>query len=119
MEREFEKYLKPSEQQTARKTVETLLAAGYSLSVFDGEEITVKRSLDAESILGAMGTTDEDWLKVYPLAEGNPKPAPIGWVRFVWGNEDWVAIADYTTNLETVLQLVFSWVEEQETAASK
>ena len=112
---EWGKYLKDSEKQTAERTVDVLLAAGYSLAVFDGEEITISRSTDKPAILAALGSSYEDHLKVYPMEPR--RTAAIGWVRFVWGNEDWVAICDHTTNLEAVLQPVFDWMEEQETAA--
>ena len=113
-ETSFSKYLKPSEQQTAARVVDDLLAAGYSLGVFDGEEITVKRSTDRQAILEAMGTTEEDYIKVYPMEPR--RTAAIGWVRFVWGNEDWVAICDHTTNLEAVLAPTFAWMESKAAA---
>lgn len=106
--RDFEKYLKQSEQQTITKTVDALLAAGFEISVDDGEQITVKRSTDKETILGAMGTTEEDYLRV-----GRANENTFGWVRFVYGNEDWVAICDHTTNLEAILQPVFDWMDMQ------
>ena len=108
---DFEKYLKPSERQTAEKTADVLLAAGFSLTVFDGEEETVKQSTDKVAILGAMGTTEEDYLRVYFGS------VYWGMVRFVWGNEDWVAICDYSTRLEEALRPVTEWMDEQSNAA--
>ena len=106
----FQKYLKKSEQETAIRTIKALLKAGHKLSVFDGEEVTIEKSTDLEVIRDAMGTTEEDVLFVY----ANQHPERIGFVQFVWGNEDWVAIADYTTNLEGVLKPVFDWMDAQE-----
>ena len=111
------KYLKDSEKQTAERTVDALLAAGWQISVDDGEEITVKRSTDKPAILAALGTTEEDFLRVHQgnAAAGIGAPLCVrGWVRFVWGNEDWVAICDHTTNLEEILKPVFDWMEAQE-----
>ena len=104
-----------SERKTAMKVIDNLLGAGFSLGVFDGEEITVSRSTDGAAILEAMGTTDEDYIKVYPMgATAKSKPPAMGWVRFVWGNEDWVAVCDYTTNLEPIMEGVQAWTDEQE-----
>jgi 3-mercaptopyruvate sulfurtransferase SseA len=108
--------MKASEQQTAERTISALLAAGYSLGVYDGEETTVEHSTNAAEVLAAMGTTDEDRLLVYANSGEMPYKR-IGWVLFVWGNEDWVAIADNTTNLEDALKPVTDWVEEQSNAA--
>jgi len=30
--------------------------------------------------------------------------APSGWVYFVYGNDGWDVVSDYTTNLEAVLK---------------
>ncbi len=108
-----------SERRTAVKVIDDLLAAGFSLGVFDGEEITISRSTDGAAILAAMYTTEEDYIKVYPLpTEGRMKPPAMGWVRFVWGNEDWVAVCDYTTNLEPIMAGVQTWQDEQEAACA-
>lgn len=104
-----------SERQTVEKTIAALLAAGYCLSVNDGEETTIKRSTDPATIIAAMHTTDEDYLLVHAHLNYVEN---FGWVRFVWGNEDWVAINDHTTNLEVELKPVFDWLEEQELAHS-
>lgn len=93
------------EKRIARATIKGLLAAGFLITVFDGEEETVQRSRSPKVILGAMMTTDEDYLIVF-----NPGPSwrgddgrRAGWVRFVYGNSGWDVINDYTTNLESAL----------------
>jgi hypothetical protein len=65
------------EKQIVIKTVTDLLAAGYKLNVDDG---------------------DDDYLHVY---QGKKH---IGWVRFVYGNDGWDVISDYTCNLEDALK---------------
>lgn len=89
------------ERRIMKRCVKELLAAGYQLSVFDGEEITVRRSTDRKAILAAMRTTDDDYLYVYQGADKK-----IGWVRFVYGNDGPDVICDYTTNLEAALKPV-------------
>lgn len=87
------------ERLIAKQCIADLLKAGYEVSVFDGEETTVKRSRDADAIYAAMFTADEDYLHVHNVGAKDH----FGWVRFVYGNDGYDVINDYTTNLETVL----------------
>ena len=96
------------EQKIARHTVTALLACGYSLSVYDGEEVTVERSTDKTAICNAMYTTDEDYLFVFRAGESSR----IGWVRFVYGNDGWDVICDYTTNLDSPMESVMQFAEK-------
>ena len=82
------------EKLIAKQCIVDLLAAGCKITVFDGEETTLVDSTDAAAILSAMFTTDEDYLHT---------TGPIGWVRFIYGNDGWDVINDYTTNLEPFL----------------
>jgi hypothetical protein len=59
-------YLSYSDKLTATALVRECLQRGYSLSVHDGEEWTVKQSRDENAICGALGTTE-----VEPSRYGN------------------------------------------------
>jgi hypothetical protein len=86
------------ERKICMATVDALLAAGYSLGVNDGEEVTLEFSRDREKIADALFTTDEDYLYVYE-AERDPAAKdkrPDMWVRFVYGNDGWDVICDYS-----------------------
>lgn len=88
------------ERKIAVAAINALLAAGYSLGVNDGEETTIHHSTDPKAIEKAMFTTDEDWLLVY-VKGGNEKDVrPDYWVRFVYGNDGWDVINDYSVHLE-------------------
>ncbi|RWI35531.1 hypothetical protein [Mesorhizobium sp.] len=92
------------ERQIAERLVKDILAAGYALSVYDGEETTLKRSTDATAVLKAMFTTDEDYLMVHDIADGDGfQEKNFGYVWLIYGNGHDV-ISDCTTNLETVMQ---------------
>jgi hypothetical protein len=84
------------EQQIATKVVDTLLEAGYTLSVNDGEETTLKHSTDRAAILDAMGTTDEEYL--FAHKDGRTATA---WL--VYGN-GCDLITDCSVSLSDVLQ---------------
>lgn len=87
------------ERRIAQQAIAELLAAGFTLGVNDGEEVTISRSKDAEAVLKAMMTTDSDYL----LAYQDGVERHVGWVRFVYGNDGWDVINDYTVNLEEAL----------------
>jgi hypothetical protein len=82
-----------------KATVKALLAAGFSLSIYDGDEDVLqnngKGSTNVKAIHDALYNTDEDYLNVW--SNGGQH---IGWVRFVYGNDGWDVISDYTVNLE-------------------
>ena len=66
------------EGKIARRAIRDLLKAGYHLSVYDGEEITVKRSTNPKALAAAMFTTDDDYLFVYRPGEAFSS----GWAGF-------------------------------------
>ena len=86
------------ERQIARKVIDDALAAGYAIDVFDGEEDAIENSTDAEAIIAAMFSTDDD--RLYFRKENEV----IGWVWFIYGNSGWDVISDYTVNLEELLK---------------
>jgi hypothetical protein len=83
-----------NEKKIVGKLVEDLLATpGISLSVNDGEEVTINRSTDAGAIFAALASAGEDYLIVHQLGKVNR------WVRLIWGN-DVDVISDYHVALE-------------------
>jgi hypothetical protein len=88
------------ERKIAKAAIKQLLAAGYTLGVNDGEEITIHHSRDAQAIEAAMFTTDEDYLFVYVKGDNRRDTRPQYWVRFVYGNDGWDVINDYSVHLE-------------------
>lgn len=86
------------ERKIAAALVKSARAAGYTISVDNGEDETYKMS-SAKAVLAAMFTTDEDRLFMWNPANGKC----VGWVYFVYGNDGWDVISDYTTNLEPIM----------------
>ncbi|EJG5711709.1 hypothetical protein NAE02_002514 [Salmonella enterica] len=87
------------ERAIAREAIKGLLADDFKISVFDGEQTTLKDSTDAAAIEAAMFTTDEDQLHV-----AHQHVDEKGWVLFIYGNDGHDVIADHTTNLEMSLK---------------
>ena len=98
------------EKRILRHVVEQFLQRGFLLSVYDGEEYTVKKSDNKEAILAALMTTDEDMIQVW----GKGAVRPRGSVQFVYGNDGWDVISDYHTALEEFMAPIMQWVEKAE-----
>ena len=91
------------EREIAEAVIKSAIAAGYSLGVHDGEEITIHHSTDAAAILAAMFTTDEDRLFVYKQDGPQGKRDWFGWALFIYGNDGWDVVNDYTANLDPIM----------------
>lgn len=105
-------YLQDAEIAIAKATIKALLDAGFAVTMNDGEENIVIASRNVDAIFAAMMTTDEDYL----IAE-TPDDADhnvCGWVRFIYGNDGWDVINDYSARLESVLVPVNALADELE-----
>ena len=89
------------ERKIADKVIECILAKGFLIQVNDGEEDCTGRIEDPAAISSAMYSTDEDILYVY-LNE--TVKFAIGYVHFIYGNDGYDVIHDYTTNLEEIIK---------------
>lgn len=89
------------ERKIATAAVNSLLVAGFAISVDngdnDGQEYQLASSTDEPAILGAMFLCDEDRLIV------EKDGIPLGWAYFVYGNDGWDVLSDYTVNLESYI----------------
>jgi hypothetical protein len=90
-------YTTPGERGVATRLVRAAIHAGYTVSVYDGEEYTVKRSRRERQILEALASTGEDTL-VFRDDAGER----IGSAWLIWGNEESgeELIADHTDKPE-------------------
>ncbi len=93
------------ERRIVKKTIDDLLAAGFELAVHDGEEWH-ERTTDRAKLIDAIMNTDEDRLFVYRADGPKGRRDWFGWVFFVYGNDGWDVMSDYTVNLEDTLKPV-------------
>jgi hypothetical protein len=94
------------EQRIVGQLVTDLLAAGLTISVWNGgDEPEIEDSTDAAAIFAELAASDQDELTM----RRDGKYA--GWVRLVWGNDDAV-ISDYTMGLEDILNAANQLAEE-------
>lgn len=82
------------EQKAVKKIVERAIRTGYMVSLYDGEEYTVKRSVDKKAIMAAIYTTDMDRLYFRVKATGEQ----VGSVLLVYGNCASEVMADWSDN---------------------
>jgi hypothetical protein len=86
------------ERKIATAAIQSLLQAGFALSVDNGgDEYELSHSTDQTAILKAMFLCDEDRLYV------EKESKTFGWIYFVYGNDGWDVISDYTVNLESFI----------------
>lgn len=99
-------YATVNEKLIVGKLVTDILAAGYTLSVYDGEELPVELSADADTIFKALSSTDIDALIV-----NRPDGRYVGKVVLVWGN-DCDVISDYSVKIEALLADANAFAED-------
>jgi len=98
------------EKEIATAFIKEALKANYSITVYDSEEDTLIRSKDKTSILKAMFTSDDDRLYLYKDGAKDY----YGWVWFIYGNDGWDVISDYTTNLDPLMPNVNKVIDKYE-----
>jgi hypothetical protein len=94
-------YATAGEARVVRKLVTAAIAAGYCISVSDGDEWTVKRSTSTRVIFDALATTGEDTIRI---SAADPWQTTgrhgAGSFRLIYDNDPSgeEVIADYTAN---------------------
>ena len=97
------------EQRIIRTLLEKLIAAGYSLSVWDGEGYAIVNSGSVDDALAAMGHTGQDTLQVSRPWQQDAYGADVGDIYLVYGNDGHDVIAD--DNVEPMLNRILDEVE--------
>ena len=91
------------ENQIVERLVTDILAAGLTVSVYDGEDYPLRHSTSLEAIMDALASTDNDELVLHEPMDRCGLRMRKGWVSLIWGN-DTAVISDYTTNIEHILR---------------
>lgn len=81
-----------NEQKAVKKVVESAIRLGYMVSLFDGEEWSVKRSTDKKLIMANVYATDMDKIQFRNKVTGES----VGFVLFIYGNCASEVINDHT-----------------------
>jgi hypothetical protein len=111
------KYASANENVILNAIFDRAAALNYQISLYDGEEWTVVRKLRGEMTdeqwSEALCSTGSDNLKFY-----TPTGEIVGTAVLVYGNEDWVLIADYTVtpDMESFLGPIFDLAPKDTTS---
>ena len=96
------------EFEVARRLIETLNESGYSIAIEDHSSEESTPATDIFETLRALFDTDEAYLTV---KRGESEQS---FILLVFGNDGYDLISDYGMSLESVLQPVFAWIDEQQ-----
>ncbi len=88
-------YAPAAARRIAEALIDKGLAHGWTISVYDGCEWTLRKSTDRAAIRSALATTDCDTLRFRDAAGEK-----VGIVVLIWGN-DCDVISDYSDNAAT------------------
>lgn len=97
----------------AERIVDTMLDAGFSVSVWDCEdqpEMYVHPSTDKKQIMDEMFTVQDEILFFY---KPNRLAYPYGSVRLIYGQSGWDVVNDYSMNIESLIEPILDWAEER------
>jgi hypothetical protein len=102
-QRSIDKYASAGERAHACNLVKQLIADGFTLAVNDGEEWTVTRCTDADTVIDALATTGEDYLKVFRSEDDVHST-----LQLIWGNckSGMELVADYSFGTDYGLKVV-------------
>ena len=95
-----------TEVKIGESLVEVLLKDGFTITVEDGEEVTLRQSSCANEVKEAMCTTDWDNLYIYR------KNKRFGHVWLIWGN-DCDVITDWNERLDQYVNPIIEVAQEQ------
>ena len=87
------------EKLIVAKLIRVLVSQNMKITVFDGEEVVVKKSSDVAEIFNAMFATDEETLRVFDSSGEN-----LGAINLVYGNDGFDVISEYHLTLEDALK---------------
>lgn len=91
----LEKYASAGERRMAKRLIKECLARGYTISLYNGEEWTVKLASHKTTILNAMASTGEDTIRIRDDKGNN-----LGVFSLIYGNnpDGTELIADFSDN---------------------
>ena len=110
--------VKEMEREIVDALIDSAIEQDYHLGVHDGDEFTVRNSIDKVEITEALFTVDDETLILYRNG------SRCGWFRLVHGNDGYDVVVDYLDNehcrtvIATVEPLIDRLCEEWEMATA-
>lgn len=114
------------EKRIVKHLVKELLDLKFMVSIYDGEEVAIKRSTDLNAIMAETMACDVEWIEVWRLRLDTDKPLSdalhpksalrkfthVGNIMLVYGNDGYDVINDYHTSLEQCMPKTLALVDE-------
>lgn len=94
----------------AHRVIHDLSAAGYTLEVNDGEEITKGTE---QELISAIFSVDDAHLQTRKTGKLNTLEHRTSFVYFVLGNEGHDVISDYGMSLDPVMAPINDWIDQK------
>jgi hypothetical protein len=91
------------ERMVTRRAIRDMISAGYQLRWFDGGEWMSPRTNDIDALMLESHACDEQVLYVFRTKDDG-KWLACGSIYFVYGNDGYDVIADYSISLEKSLK---------------
>ena len=91
------KHAHPIEREILQALVSRIISLDCDISVWDGEEYSIRRSTVTEDVLSAMSHTGSETLQVFDNGITEKDNAYEGGITVVYGNEPEYVIADYSS----------------------
>jgi hypothetical protein len=87
-----------SQRAIIERIISDAVGDGYSLEVFNGEEVMIRHSRDERAVLAALESTKEDQLRF--RREGKR----VGFVRLVYDNQGWAVASEFSPILAPIME---------------
>lgn len=88
-----------AENAIIRTALESLIAVGHEVAIWNGESWSLYPTADVETLLASLRQADVDVLHL--AREGVPTGS---WVLLVYGNDPFEVLADWTVDLSPLLE---------------
>lgn len=103
------------ERKIVRSFAKEMIAAGFTIRIDNGGDSYETPHLNRIGLISkAIMATDEERLYVFRKeADGTNAKKPFAWAFFVYGNDGWDVMSDYTTNLDGLMPLTQAMIDKE------
>ena len=106
------------EKRIVRAFINAAIKQGYEVAIDNGDNCDMQYEVgftqDASALYHGIFKTDED--RLYVRRKGEVEP--FGWLYFIYGNDGWDVLNDYTVNLEPLYAAVSPLIDKYESMVS-
>jgi len=103
------------ERKIVRQFAKEMFAHGFTIRIDNGGDTYETGHLNRiGKLTKEIMATDEERLYVFRKGDdGQPAKKPFAWAYFVYGNDGWDVMSDYTTNLDGLMPLTEAMIQRE------